>query len=94
MKIAAAVIAALAVLFFIVPMLAGGSANACQALEQHNVSKTASSIAGSTNGPVYGVINSIGQAGATGHTEAAMQANAHPGLPAAIGCTVAFWQSL
>lgn len=94
MKIAAISIALLVVLFFIVPILVGGSTNICQALEQHNVSKSASSIAGGTSGPVYGVINTIGQAGATGHTEAAMQANDHPGLPATIGCTLSFWQSL
>lgn len=94
MKIASAIIAILVVLFFIVPMLVGGSVNVCQALEQHNVSKTASSIAGGTSGPVYGVINTIGQAGATGQTKSAMQANIHPGLPTAFGCTVSFWQSL
>jgi hypothetical protein len=93
MKITVAIVAIVVAVFFIVPMLVGGSANVCQALEQHNVSKTASSIAGGRSGPIYGVINTIGQAGATGHTEAAMQANAHPGLPTVIDCTLSFWQS-
>jgi hypothetical protein len=95
MKITIGIIAILVAVFFVVPMLVGGSTNVCQALEQHNVSKTASSIAGGTkSGPIYGVINTIGQAGATGHTESTLQAHAHPGLPTVIGCTVSFWQSL
>lgn len=94
MKITAGIIVLLIAVFFIVPMVAGGSANSCQALEKHNVSKTASSIAGGSSGPVYGVINTIGQAGATGQTESAIQANAHPDSPTAISCTVSFWQSL
>jgi hypothetical protein len=94
MKITIGIIAILVAVFFFVPMMVGGSANVCQALEKHNVSNTASSIAGGTSGPVYGVINTIGQAGATGQTASAMQANAHPDAPTAISCTVSFWQSL
>jgi hypothetical protein len=94
MKIALAVIIALAALFFVVPMVVGGSANVCQALEQHNVSRTASSIAGGSSGPVYGVINTIGQAGATGQAETSMQAAAHPNAPTPISCAVSFWASL
>lgn len=94
MKIVVGIIVILVAIFFIVPMVVGGSANICQALEQHNVSKTASSIAGSNSGPIYGVINSVGQAGATGQTEAATQANAHPNSPTPVSCAVSFWQSL
>jgi cobalamin synthase len=84
----------LAAIFFIVPMVMGGSANICQALEQHNVSKAAASIAGGHSGPVYGVINTIGQAGATGQTEAATQASAHPDAPTPVSCAMSFWTSL
>jgi len=80
--------------FFIVPMAVGGSTNACQALEKHDVSNTASSIAGGSSGPVYGVINTVGQAGATGQTASTTEANAHPNTPTPISCTVSFWQSL
>jgi hypothetical protein len=94
MKVTTGIIAILVAVFFIVPMMIGGSPNVCQALEKHNVSKTASSIAGGTSGPVYGIINTVGQAGATGQTEANLQADAHPQMPATIGCTFSFWQSL
>lgn len=94
MKIAAGIIVVIIVLFFAVPMVAGGSTNACQALEKHNVSHTASSIAGGSSGPVYGVINTVGQAGATGQAESAEQSVDHPNLPSGVGCTVSFWESL
>ena len=94
MKIIAGVIVLLLAAFFIVPMVAGGSANLCQALEQHNVRNAAASIAGGNSGPVYGVINSVGQSMATGNTEAAEQANAHPDLPAPVSCAVEYWRSL
>jgi hypothetical protein len=80
--------------FFIVPMAVGGSTNACQALEKHNVSNTASSIAGGHSGPIYGVINTIGQAGATGQATASSEAAAHPDTPTPISCTFDFWTSL
>jgi hypothetical protein len=87
-------VVALVILFFAVPMIAGGSTNICKDVESHNVSKTASSIAGGNTGPVYGVINSIGQAGATGQGEATAQANAHPNTPTVISCAASFWQNL
>jgi len=89
-----AIIIILIAVFFIVPMAVGGSTNACQALAKHNVSNTASSIAGGSSGPVYGVINTIGQAGATGQGTAAAESVDHPNTPSAISCTVSFWQSL
>jgi hypothetical protein len=94
MKIAAGIIVLLVAIFFIVPMVAGGSANVCQALEKHNVSDTASSVAGSKSGPVYGVINGVGQSMATGNAESAKQANDHPNTPTAISCAAKYWQSL
>lgn len=84
----------LVVLFFAVPIIAGGSTNICQDVESHNVSKTASSIAGGTSGPVYGVINSVGQLGATGNVEKAKQANDNPNTPSVVGCAGDWWQSL
>jgi hypothetical protein len=94
MKIAASIIIVLVAIFFIVPMVAGGSANVCQALEKHNVSSTASNVAGGTSGPVYGVINGVGQSMATGNTEAAKQANDHPDTPTPVSCAASYWQSL
>jgi len=90
----AGAIAVLIVLFFAVPMVVGGSTNACQALEKHDVSNTAASIAGGSSGPVYGVINTIGQAGATGQSATASESNAHPNTPTPVSCTVDFWRSL
>lgn len=80
--------------FFIVPMAVGGSTNICQAVEKHNVSNTAANIAGGHSGPVYGVINTIGQAGASGQATATQQSMAHPNTPTPISCSVEFWQSL
>jgi hypothetical protein len=80
--------------FFLVPMAVGGSTNVCQAVEQHNVSKTASNIAGGSSGPVYGTINTIGQAGATGQATSMAEANAHPNTPTPISCAVSFWKTL
>jgi hypothetical protein len=94
MKITIVIIVLIVAAFFIVPMAVGGSTNVCQALEKHNVSKSAASIAGGNSGPVYGVINSIGQAGATGQTETNIQANAYPNSPTAISCAASFWRSL
>lgn len=94
MKIAAGIIVLLVAIFFFVPMIAGGSANICQALEKHNVSHAASSVAGGTSGPVYGVINGVGQSMATGNAESAKQANDHPDTPTPISCAASYWQSL
>jgi hypothetical protein len=94
LKIVAGAIIVLIVAFFVVPMAVGGSPNACQALEKHNVSNTASSIAGGNSGVVYGVINTVGQAGATGQATSASEANSHPDTPTPVSCTVSFWESL
>ncbi len=94
MRIVIGAIIILVVVFFAVPMVARGSMNACQALEKHNVSSTASNIAGGSSGPVYVVINTIGQAGATGQTAAAQETNEHPNTPTPVSCTVDFWKSL
>ena len=63
----------LAVVFFAVPIVMGGSTNICQDVESHNVKSAAANIAGSPSGPVYNVINAVGQVGATGNAEAAKQ---------------------
>ncbi len=84
----------LVILFFAVPVIAGGNTNICQDVESHNVSKTASGIAGGSSGPVYGVINSVGQMGATGDVEKAKQDNDNPNTPSVVSCAGAWWQSL
>ena len=94
MKIIIGAIIILIALFFLVPMVVGGSTDACQALEKHNVSTTASSIAGGSSGPIYGVINTIGQAGATGQSTSMAEENAHPNTPTSVSCTISFWTSL
>ena len=94
MKTIIGAIVILIAVFFLVPMVVGGSTNACQALEKHNVSNTASSIAGGSSGPIYGVINTIGQAGATGQSTSMAEANAHPNTPTSVSCTISFWKSL
>jgi len=94
LKVVAGAIIVLIVVFFAVPMAVGGSTNACQALEKHNVSNTASSIAGGNSGVVYGVINTVGQAGATGNVAATSAANSHPDTPTPVSCTVSFWETL
>ncbi len=94
MKTVIGAVIVLIAVFFIVPMAVGGSTNACQALEKHDVSNTASSIAGGTSGPVYGVINTVGQAGATGQAASTAEANSHPDTPTSVSCTVSFWKTL
>ncbi len=94
MKIIVGAIIILIAAFFIVPLVAGGSINACKALEKYNVRTTASSIAGGSSGPVYGIINSIGQAAATGQATSMAEANAHPDTPTIVSCTVSFWKNL
>ncbi len=84
----------LVVLFFAVPIIAGGSTNICQDVEAHDVSKTASNIAGSSSGTMYNVINSVGQVGATGAVEKQKQANDNPDTPSVVSCAGAWWQSL
>ncbi len=87
------IIIAIAV-FFIVPMAAGGSANVCQALEKHNVSNAAANITGTTNGPLYNIINAVGQSVATGNITAQSEAAAHPDTPTAVSCAASYWKSL
>jgi hypothetical protein len=94
MKLVLGAIVVLIVIFFAVPMIAGGSMNACQALEKHNISTAASNIAGGASGPVYSVINSVGQSFATGQSTSAQEVNNHPNTPTAISCTISYWQSL
>jgi len=84
----------LIVLFFAVPIIAGGSTNICQDVEAHDVSKTASNVAGSSSGAVYNVINSVGQVGATGAIEKQKQANDNPNTPSVVGCATDWWRSL
>jgi hypothetical protein len=93
-RVIAAVAALLVVVFFAVPMAVGDSSNACQALEKYKVSKAASAIAGGHSGMVYGVINGIGQAGATGNIAANEEADANPNTPTPISCTFEFWRVL
>lgn len=93
MKALIGAIIAVVVVFFAVPMLAGGSMNACQALERHDVSNAASSIAGSNTGIIHNVINSVGQAGATGDTASAAESQAHPNVPSPVSCTFQYWKS-
>lgn len=85
----AGVIVLILAVFFFTPMLVGGSVDACQALAKHNVSKSAASIAGTSSGPVYEVINSVGQMGA-----ATAEAGSEPNMPASIRCTMRFWELL
>ena len=82
------------IVFFTVPIIADGNTNICQDVEAHNVKSTASNIAGGSSGPVYNVINSVGQMGATGSEEAAKQSSLHPDTPTLVSCTTAFWESL
>jgi hypothetical protein len=88
-----AIIVVIAV-FFLVPMIAGGSANTCQALEKHVVSTQASNIAGSNSGPVYNTINSAGQSAATGQIASTMMSQNHPDAPTGVSCTYYFWKSM
>ncbi len=87
-------IVVLVVLFFVVPMAVGGTTDVCKALVKTHVSQTASNIAGGPSGPVYGVINSVGQSFATGQGAAAVAAAKHPNVPTPISCTVRFWETL
>lgn len=88
------VIVVVLVIFFGVPMAAGGSTNVCQALEKHNVSQTAQNITGTSNGPVHNLINSVGQSFATGEGEQQKQAAEHPNTPSVVSCAAAYWKTL
>jgi hypothetical protein len=94
MKGLIAVIVVIVAAFFIVPMVAQGTTNTCQALERHDVSNTATSIAGSNTGIVHNVINSVGQAGATGDVASTTEAQDHPDSPTTVSCTYSYWKSL
>lgn len=85
---------ALAVLFFAVPIVVGGSTDICQDVEVQNVSTTASNIAGGNSGPMYSVINTAGQLGTTGNIEQQKQAHDHPHIPTVVSCASAFWHAL
>ncbi len=88
------VIVVIIVAFFAVPMVAQGTTNTCQALERHDVSNTATSIAGSNTGVVHNVINSVGQAAATGGVASTAEAQDHPNSPTTVSCTYSYWKSL
>jgi len=84
----------LVVVFFAVPMVSEGTTNTCQAVEKHNVSSTATNIAGNNTGVVHDVINSVGQAGATGATTSGDASTDHPDTPTPITCTYYYWKDL
>jgi hypothetical protein len=88
------VIVVIIVAFFAVPMVAQGTTNTCQALERHDVSNTATSIAGSNTSVVHNVINSVGQAAATGDVASTAEAQDHPNSPTTVSCTYSYWKSL
>jgi hypothetical protein len=88
------VVILLVVIFFGVPMASQGTTNACQALEKQSVSNTATNIAGSNTGVVHNVINSVGQAGATGQTAGADASTQNPNTPTPVTCTYNYWKNL
>jgi hypothetical protein len=94
MKIAIGAIIAVIVLFFAVPMIAGGTTTTCKALESQTVSNTATNVAGSSTGVVHNVINSVGQAGVTGQVASAEASQDHPNTPSGISCTADYWKSM
>jgi hypothetical protein len=94
MKAIIGAIIVVVVLFFAVPMIASGTTNTCQALESHSVSDTASSVAGSNTGIVHNVINTVGQAGATGQAASATESQEHPDTPTGISCTADYWKQM
>jgi len=94
MKAIIGAIIVVVVLFFAVPMIASGTTNTCQALESHSVSDTATSVAGSNTGIVHNVINTVGQAGATGQAASATESQAHPDTPTGISCTADYWKQM
>ena len=89
-----AVIILVVIVFFAVPMVSEGTTNTCQALEKHNVSATATNIAGSNTGIVHNVINSVGQAGATGQVASTDASQEHPDTPTPLTCTVNYWKDI
>jgi predicted PurR-regulated permease PerM len=94
MKALIAVIVVVIVGFFAVPMVAQGTTNTCQALERHSVADTATNIAGSNAGVVHNVINSVGQAAATGDVASTAEAQDHPNSPTTVSCTYSYWKSI
>lgn len=88
------VVILLIVVFFAVPMVSEGSTNTCQALEKHDVSNAATNIAGSSTGVVHNVINSVGQAGATGDVASTTASTDHPDSPTPVTCTYYYWKDL
>ncbi len=94
MRVALAIIIVIVVVFFAVPMVSEGTTNTCQAVEKHNVAATATSVAGSNTGVVHNVINSVGQAGATGQVASTDASQAHPDSPTPVTCTYEYWQDI
>jgi hypothetical protein len=94
MRALLALVVVAVIAFFVVPMAVEGTTNTCQALEKHTVSQTASNIAGGTSGPVYGAINGVGQAGATGQVASTMMNQSHPDTPSPVSCTYYYWKSM
>jgi hypothetical protein len=94
MKAIIGAIIVVVVLFFAVPMIAGGTTDTCKALESQSVSNTATSVAGNNTGVIHNVINSVGQAGATGQAATATEAQAHPNTPSTVSCTADYWKHM
>jgi hypothetical protein len=88
------VVVVLVIVFFAVPVIAGGNTNICQDVESHDVSNTASNITGSKSGVMYNVINSVGQIGATGNAEQAKASTQNPNTPTVVSCATDYWKSL
>ncbi len=89
-----AVIVLVVVVFFVVPMIAEGTTDTCKALEKQDVSTAATNIAGSNTGVVHNVINSMGQAVATGQVASTQSSEQHPNTPSPITCTFHYWKNI
>lgn len=98
MRLVLAAVIAAAVLFFAVPIVAGGSTDVCQDVALHEVQGTARAGRMSTSGTMYNVMDSASTmgslGGSLGHAAHDMEARLHPHVPPAVACAVVFWKTL
>ncbi|WP_297489254.1 hypothetical protein [Acidocella sp.] len=91
MKVFLGTAAILIALAFVVPMVAGGSADICLDVMMNGGSLTAAPVTDGNSAIMYSVIDSTTESGNAVH---APEAARYPHIPTLVSCTAAFWRGL
>lgn len=93
MRVVLWIVAAVVVLFFVLPIVADGSINICQDVALQHVREAYPRMTENGSAPMYHVLNSTEDGGAgSGTPSSGIGMSAY--TPVMLRCTIAFWTSL